>query len=501
MNAARKAPLEPKLVKTGIEHLDTILHGGLPKGRMYLVEGAPGVGKTTLGLQFLLEGRHCEERVMLVSLIETRDELVQVAQSHGWSLEGVEVVEIPRSAKESATAVQTVFPPGEVEFGEVSSTVVEAIERHRPDRLLIDSISQLAMLTDNWQQMRQSLLRIRDMVNTQGITTLLTSSRSEKSIAELDTIVHGSLSIRMRVPDFGQIIRELIVKKIRGHHYHTGFHNYRITTGGIQVFNRHPICHDLSPANGRQLSSGNPRLDDLLGGGIEWGTACLINGSTGAGKTTLASLYVQAAARDGDGSVVICFDERRDTFLQRCRSLDLDIPAYMEQGLVNIRQVDAGHMSPGQFAHMVVDAVSEQRAKVVVIDSLTGYLNAMPEEKNLMRQLHDLLSYLNGIGVLAFMVVTQYGDVHFNETNIDASYIADTVIALRHFEAFGSIRRCIAVVKKRQGRHENTIREFRIARGGCDVGPPLHNFSGVLTGRPTFYGDREQLLGGHRTPE
>lgn len=484
-----------KLAATGVPGLDSILGGGLPRGRAYLLEGPPGVGKTTLGLQFLLEGVRCAERVMLVSLIETSDELFEVAISHGWRLDSVHIMEMPEKVRESALSVQTVFPPGEVEFGEITNAIVERIEQHRPDRLLLDSVSQLSMLTDSWQQMRRSILKIRDLIHALGCTSLLTSSNVQRPATELDTIVHGSIALEMKAPAYGLIRREMIIKKLRGHKYVTGYHNFRIRTGGIEIFTWPEVAQNYRLSEWQTLSSGIQELDDLLGGGLEEGTACLVTGSTGAGKSTLGSLYVQAAAKRGESSLIFCFDERKDTFLRRSASLNMDMPAYIEQGLVDLRQVSTGELSPGEFAQIVRTAVEEKNAKVVLIDSITGYMNAMPEEKFLLTQLHELLSYLSSIGVLTIMVVTKFGASGNLESEIDASYIADTVVLMRHFEGKGEIRRCIAVVKKRHGNHEHTIREFKIAQGGCRVGAPLTEFSGILTGNPSFIGPTEKLLG------
>ncbi len=482
------------LAATGLPGLDNILHGGLAKGRAYLVEGSPGAGKTTLGLQFLLEGARAGERVMMVSLIETHGELFDVAKSHGWNLDAVHVLDLPQDVIESATSLQTVFPSGDVEFGEIANTVIEGIRKYRPDRLLLDSASQLSMLTDSWQQMRRAILKIRDLIHKLGCTALLTSSAVERHVTELDTIVHGAISLRMKVPDFGQARRELIVKKMRGQRYISGCHNYRILTGGLEIYTWPEVRHDSGRGRWEILSSGIRELDDMLGGGLEEGTACLLTGNTGAGKSTLGSLYVQAAAKRGEKSVVFCFDERKDTFLRRSAALDLDIPSYIEQGLVELRQVNTGELSTGEFADIVRKVVEVKQAKVIIIDSLTGYLNAMPEERILIRQLHELLSYLSCAGVLTIMVVTRFGSTGNHEFEVDASYLADTVIVMRHFEAFGEIRRCIAVVKKRHGNHEHTIREFKIAAGGCRVGRPLYDFSGILTGNPIYIGKREDLI-------
>lgn len=483
-----------ELALTGVPGLDTLLRGGLPRGRAYLVEGPPGVGKTTLGLQILLEGVRAGERAMMVSLIETRDELFDVAKSHGWDLNNIHLMELPQNVRDSAISVQTVFPSGDVEFGEIANAIVEAIEKYRPDRLLVDSVTQLSMLTDSWEQMRRSILKLKDIIHALGCTTFLTSSDPQRLATEFSTIVHGTISMEMRIPAYGQIRRELIVKKMRGHKYISGYQNYRICTGGFDVFTWPGLSDASMRREWQAISSGIQELDDLLGGGLEEGTACLITGSTGAGKSTLASLYVQAAAKNGNDSIVFLFDERKDTYLRRSASLKMEMPAYIEQGLVELHQVSANQLSPGEFAHKVRVAVEEKKAKVVVIDSLTGYLNALFDEKLLLTQMHELLSYLGSAGVLTIITFTKWGSAGELETDIDASYIVDAVIALRHFEALGKIRRCIAVIKKRYGNHEHTIREFKIASRGCQVGPVLTDFIGVLNGNPSYVGKPEELI-------
>ncbi|MFO8082860.1 MAG: ATPase domain-containing protein [Desulfobacterales bacterium] len=486
--------MKKNVVTTGVPGLDAILGGGLPKGRTYLVEGRPGAGKTTLGLQFLLEGKKVGDRVMVISFIETSEELFDVAGSHGWSLEGVKVVDLFHGVMEKATTVQTLFPPSEIELGEVASAVIEAIKEYRPDRLLLDSVSQLSMLIDSWHHLRGPILKIRNIIHSIGCTALLTSSYIGERSGELETIVHGSISMEAIIPSYGQIRRELIVKKIRGIKFITGYHNYRIRTGGVEIFTWPHVPHYSKHSEWDILSSGIQELDNLLGGGLEAGTACLLTGSTGAGKSTLATFFIQAAAKRGENSVIFCFDERKDTFLRRSNSLGLEIDSFIARGLVDLRQVNVGELSPGEFAQNVREAVDENNSRVVIIDSLSGYMSAMPGENLMMTQLHELLSHLSAAGVLTIMIVTKYGS-HFNRIlDLDASYIADSILLVRQFEALGRLRRCISVVKKRHGNHEKTIREFKITTGGLVVGPPLDKFTGILTGHPTYIGKYEKLL-------
>jgi circadian clock protein KaiC len=486
--------MEKNLMTMGVPGFDDILGGGIPKGRVYLVAGQPGTGKTTLGLQFLLEGKRLGERVMLISFIETIEELVEVAKSHGWSLEGIHMPKLFHDMIDSATTIQTVFSPSEVEFGEMTNIVIDAIKQYKPDRLLLDSVSQLSMMTDSWYRLKGPIIKLRDTIHSMDCTALFTSSYGSENPEELETIVHGSILLSSTIPSFGQIRRELIIKKIRGKKFITGYHNYSIQTGGMVVYTWPKIFHDSIQSKWKVLSSGIEQLDKMLGGGLEEGTACLITGSTGTGKSTIASLYVQAAAKRGENSVIFCFDERKDTFLRRSDALGLGIDYFVEQGLVDLRQVNVSDLSPGEFAQVVRAAVEEKNARVVVIDSLSGYMSSMPGENMLMIQLHELLSYLSSVGVLTIMVVTKYGTAYNTYSDVDASYIADTILLIKHFEAYGNLHRFVAVVKKRHGIHEHNIREFKIESGGCKVGPPLGGNVGIFEPNPTYTGDIKKLM-------
>ena len=486
---------DDKQMASGVPGLDTLLGGGFRRGRTYLINGIPGTGKTTLAMQFLLEGKKNNERSMLASLIETREELEDMANSHGWSLENIELLQIPHETRRSATSVQTVFNPGEVEFSEVAESILEAIERYRPQRLVLDSVSQFALMSDSWYQLRGPILEIKQLSQKLGCTILFISSGAPDSLGELETIVHGSVTLKSKAPAYGQVSRNLIVNKLRGSIYPTGYHNFRIRTGGIEIY-AWPVSTDQSRTRlWEVLPSGIEELDTMLSGGLESGTSCLISGTTGTGKSTLATLYLQSAAKRGDKSVAFCFDERKETFLRRSDSLGIDIRASMEKGLMSLYQVEVGVISPGEFAQMVRRAVEEKDAKVVLIDSLSGYLSTMPGDDDLLSsQLHELLNYLGSEGVLTLMVVNRHDAGNIVEWKVDASYIADTIVHMRHFEAFGEMRRCITVLKKRHGDHEKNIREFQIGQEGCQVGEPLTKFSGIMSGTPTFHGKAEKLI-------
>ncbi len=481
-------------VRTGLRGLDDILEGGLPPGRLYLVHGRPGTGKTTLGLQFLLEGVRNGERTLYVTLIPARDELLEVAESHGWTLDGVDVLELPEQVRDGSAGRQTVFSTADIEMNEIGDAIVEGIRHHRPHRMVLDSVSQLAVLVDNPTQLRSQLLQLKDVLGQQSCTSLFIASETGERLHHLQTLVHGAVELEMATPAYGDVHRSLEVRKVRGKTYSGGRHDSRIARGGLEVYPRLERKRVEQQDRGPTLSSGIQGLDKLLGGGLEEGTVCLIAGTTGAGKSTLASLYVQAAAERGEPSAVFCFDEGRDMYLRRSEALGLAVPEYVRKGLVDLRQIDVGQLPPGELAHSLRRGVEEDHVRLVVLDSLTGYLSAMPERSMLMQQLHQVFCYLNAAGALTLPVVTAHGVFGSAETPIDASYLADTVLLLRHFEAAGHIRRCVAVLKKRYGDHEKTIREFQIVRGGCRIGPPLEAFTGVLTGLPSFTGQAAGLL-------
>ncbi|MFP4350834.1 MAG: ATPase domain-containing protein [Desulfococcaceae bacterium] len=482
-------------VGMGVDGLDHILFGGLQKNMVYLVHGGPGTGKTTLGFHFLREGVRQGERVLYASLLQTRSELETILISHDWSLEGIDLLELPENIRRTSMEEQTLFNTADIELHEVHTTIVEAIEKHKPQRLVFDSITELGILVDSPYQLRRQMLKLKQQVNRLGCTTLFTASESNSvDLESLQTVVHGVIELGIQRPNYGEPRRWLDPTKMRGMDFLGGRHDFRILTGGIEVYPRIEVSHVERQAKWRTISSGNPELDALFGGGLEEGTACLFNGTTGAGKSTLAGMYADAAAKRGDRSVIFCFDERRQTFLRRASGLGMGIEGHIEQGLIDLRQVNVGELTPGEFAFQVRHAAEEKDLKIVVIDSLSGYFNAMPEQRQLMVQLHELLSYLNGAGVLTLLVVATHGFADHAEVDIDASYIADTVVMMRNFEAGGMIRRCISVLKKRYGDHEKTIREIRIDKNGVRVGEPLRHFRNVLSGYPEFVGDTQSLM-------
>ncbi len=486
-------------IKTGVPGLDAVLRGGLPKDMIYLVHGGPGAGKTTLGFHFLLEGVRRGERVLLASLLQRPQELRRIAASHGWSLDGIDLLDLPESLRASSTDEQTMFSPAEVELHEVTEAIIHGIEKHRPQRLVFDSITELAVLVDNPHQLRRQMLKFKQRLEQSGCTSLFTANDTlAVDLPSLQTAVHGVIELGIERMRYGPPHRWLEATKMRGLSYLGGRHDIAMQTGGIEVYPRLEIPQKHHASQWSRVSSGNTELDALFGGGLEAGTACLLAGTTGAGKSTLASIYVQAAAQRGERCLIFCFDERRQTYIQRSKALELDIVEQIEQGLVDLRQIDFGNLRLGQFADELRTAIHQQDVRVVVIDSLTGLANAMMQEHMLI-QLHELLNYLACFGVLTFLIVPThgFGGASSPGLELDTSYIADTVVLMRHFEALGEVRRCISVIKKRHGEHEKSIREIHSGPGGMIIGPPLTEFRNVLSGTPQYIGAAVRLLDKH----
>jgi circadian clock protein KaiC len=484
------------LVPLGIPGLDDVLVGGIPADRVYLVEGDPGAGKTTLALQFLLDGRERNERGLYVTLSETTEELRAVAQSHGWDLDGIELTELATAeASLSADAENTMFYPSEVELSQVTERVLRDVETLRPARVVFDSLSELRMIAQNPLRYRRQILALKQFFVGRHCTVLLLDDRSAgENDIQVQSIVHGVISLELRTPDYGVMQRRLQILKLRGRAYRPGYHDFVIITGGLRVFPRLVAAEHVARYEPSLVESGLDELDALMGGGMDRGTSALVVGPAGAGKSTFATQYAVEMASRGERTAMFLFDESDRTLRERAEGLGMPIGNLIEQGRIGLRQVDPGELSVGELVQLVRDEVEARDARLVIIDSLNGYLNAIPDERFLTLQLHELLSYLGQRGVTSILVMAQSGMVGQMVAPVDASYLADSVILLRYFEAFGAVRQAISVLKRRGGRHERTIREFSFGPNGIRIGEPLVEFQGVLTGVPTYTGGETPLL-------
>ena len=489
VSSADTTPSATTLASTGIAGLDLVLGGGLTRRRLYLVEGLPGSGKTTLAIQYLLEGLRSGERVLYFTLSETEDELRAVAASHGLSLEGVSICELmPTSEALEPDQQNTVFHPSEVELGETVRDLLAQTDRVRPDRVVIDSLSELRLLAGSSLRFRRQILAFKHLFTERGCTVLMLDDRtSSDHDLQIQSIAHGVLLLEQLAPEYGAERRRLRVIKYRGMAFRGGNHDFSIRRGGLSVFPRVVAAEHRREYTPRRLASGLAPLDALLGGGLETGSSSLISGAPGSGKSSLAAQFVSAAAERGERSAMFIFDESLNTLLSRSDGLGIPLRRHIEQGLVMVQPVDPAELSPGEFAHRVRDVAGSGGASMIVIDSLNGYLNAMPDERFLTIQLHELLSYLGHLGVATLLVGAHAGLVGgAMHSPGDATYLADAVILLRYFEARGEVRQAISIVKKRGGEHERTIREFRLAGGRIEIGKPLREMRGVLTGVPTI---------------
>ena len=471
---------------TGIEGLNDILAGGLQRRRLFLLEGIPGTGKTTIALQFLLEGLKTKQQALYITLSETREELAATAASHGWELGGLEIFELqpPESALDPHEQ-QTIVYSSDLDLGETTQRILAEIERVNPSLLVLDSLSEIRLLAQSSLRYRRQLLALKHIFAKRGATVLLLDDLTTDALDKTaHSIAHGVLRLEELAPDYGAERRRLKVMKYRARAYRGGYHDFAIRTGGVQVFPRLVAAEHRSEFSGVQLNSGIAELDLLLGGGIEKGSNTLVLGPAGTGKSLLTLQYVSAAIRRGDKACMFIFDEELGLLFRRAKAMGIDLAQWKKEGLLTISQLDAAELSPGEFSHQVQQCVDDKRVQVVVIDSLNGYRAAMPQEHSLLLHLHELLQFLNRRGVSTFLTVAQHGLVGDMETPVDVTYLADTVILMRYFEAQGHVRRALSVVKKRTGEHETTIREFRIGSSGMSVGPVLRNFQGVLRGVP-----------------
>jgi circadian clock protein KaiC len=493
-------PTRPQSIErasTGIAGLDSILGGGLPTNHLYLLDGEPGTGKTTVALQFLLEGAKHGERGLYVTLSESSLELEGVAQSHGWSLDDIEVFEL--STTEAATEDEyTLFHPAEVELQETVSEVLKAVTEANPARVVFDSLSEMRLLARDPLRFRRQILALKQYFAGRQCTVLLLDDKSApEGDMQLHSLAHGVVALEHLAMEYGAERRRLQVTKLRGARFWGGYHDFRICTGGIAVYPRIRRSGAREDLTTESLESNSAALDDLLGGGLARGTSTLITGAAGTGKTVLSVQYVCAAVERGERVRLFMFDERLTTFRMRAEGLGLDLSAPLADGRLTIVQIEPTQMSPGEFANEVVRAVEQDGVTLLAIDSINGYMNAMPAERLLGVQLHELLSYLADRGVTSILTLVQHGIVGGPvDEAAEVSYLADTVILLRYFEFQGAVRGAISVVKKRSGPHEHTIRECRVEQGGLLVGQPLTAFRGVLTGVPQYTGASEPLMDG-----
>jgi len=483
---------------SGVEGLDDILAGGLPRNCFYLVQGDPGSGKTTLALQFLLEGLRRGEKVFYITLSETREELLQVARSHGWSIDKIPLLDL--SAVENLLrpeAQTTVFHPSEVELTKVSQLLLNEVRKVRPKRVAFDSLSEFRLMAETPLRYRRQLLTLKRQFAKMKSTVLLLDDRMSKQ-AVIDphvlSLTHGVLEMEQLSPDYGTSRRRLRISKLRAVKFREGYHDYIIATGGLRVFPRMIAAEHHAKFRHQPVSSGIKQLDLLCGGGLDRGTTTLILGPAGTGKSTLVLQYAGQMAKKGERSMIFAFDETRSVMLSRAKAMGFKLENPIERGTITVQQVDPAELSPGEFAIRILRGV-EAGCKLVAIDSLNGYLNAMPGEKYLINQLHELSSYLNQQGVITLLVLAQHGLVAAAEAPVDLSYLSDSVVGLRYFEAYGEVKQAIAMFKKRSGHHERTLREFKLRPGkGISIGEPLREFQGVLTGLPVFHGSENQII-------
>jgi len=476
-------------IKTGVPGIDDILNGGLIGDRLYLVEGDPGAGKTTLALQFLLEGVKAGEKCLYVALSESKSELVAGAESHGWSLDGIEILELTATEKHLLVDTQvTMYSPSEIELSETTKTVLEVFARLQPKRVVFDSLSELRLLAQSSLRYRRQILALKQFFIGKSCTVLLLDDgTAEGPDLQLQSIAHGVITLEQLSPIYGAERRRLRVLKLRGSSYRGGYHDFIINEEGLVAFPRLVSAEHNVPFDRRPIASGVVGLDALLGGGPDRGTSTLLMGPAGSGKSTVALQYAVAAANRGDHAVIFAFDESIATLEARTAGLGIAFKSGLAAGKVRLQQIDPAELSPGQFVHRVRESVERDGARVVVIDSLNGYINAMPEEQYLTAQMHELLAYLGAMGATTIMVVAQHGLVGTAvHSPVDTSYLADSVVLFRYFEDNGHIKKAISVIKKRSGRHEDSIRELRFGPDGISVSEPLTNYRGVLTGVPTL---------------
>jgi circadian clock protein KaiC len=472
---------------TGISGLDEILTGGLTQDRLFLIEGSPGSGKTTLAMQFLLEGARQGEPTLYISLAESEVELRSVAVSHGWSLDGISILEVmPDEDVLDPTQQNSILYPGEIEMAETTKVILDAVEKYRPKRVVLDSLSELQLLAPNAFHYRRQILALKHFFSTRSCTVLLLDDKTAiNGDQQVRSIAHGVISLEQQDSDYGAERRIIRIIKYRGIGFRRGPHDYSILRGGLALYPRIVSADSRESVKRGQLSSGLPKFDKLLGGGIEEGTSTFISGPPGSGKSSLAVQFVAAVTSQGHRASMFIFEESANNLIHRVEGIGIDLHTPCKSGLLSIQQIDPAELSPGQFAHSVCRAADEG-AKVIVIDSLNGYLNAMPDARFLTIHLHEILTYLGQRGVVTFLIGVQQGMLGgMMSSAMDVSYMADNVLVLRYFEAGGGVHKAISVFKKRGSQHETTLRRFSMSSQGIQVGPVLNEFQGILTGIPT----------------
>jgi circadian clock protein KaiC len=483
---------------TGVVGLDNVLGGGFACNRLHLLEGNPGSGKTTIALQFLMAGAAEGEVGIYVSLAETEQELRAGARSHGWTLDDkVEIFElVPPESVLDPEQQQSLLYSSDLELGETTKRMLEAIERLKPKRVVIDSLSEIRLLAQSSLRYRRQVLALKHyFARHQSTVLMLDDLTTESTDRAVHSIAHSVIHLDQLAPIYGGERRRLRVVKCRGQSFRSGYHDFILGAGGVQVFPRLVAAEHRADFTGELLKSALPKLDALLGGGIVAGSSTLVLGPAGTGKSLLLLQYIAAAVKRGERAALFIFDEEIGLLLARAKGLGIDLAAMRDDGKVIVEQQDAAELTPGEFSHRVRARMDRENVRIVAIDSLNGYQASMPEEQYLTLHIHELLQYLGRRGAATFLTLAQHGMVTDMKQPVDITYLSDTVIMLRYFEAFGRVRRAISVMKKRAGAHEDTIREFKIDSGGMKVGDPLQEFQGVLRGVPTYVGQTLPLIG------